>query len=450
MTAAVPPGPKGIRALWWWVRLVRDPLATFVALRREYGDALQVPVPLSRTQMFHLLSRPEHAEHVLVQHQDNYVKAITYRPLRAFLGDGLLTAEGARWQRHRRLVQPVFSHRHIQPFGPVIVAAARNRFAQWTSGITIDVADEMRTLTMDVIGRVLFGSELAGDAAPVGRAVTRLQNSIAIAAMLPTSLSAERLRVIGPRVIPGLSRASQTLDSLIARIIDVRIAASHDEPSDLLDLLLAAEEDEEPLSRAEIQDEVRTLVVAGHESTANALTWTLTLLSRNPAAYDRLVTEVDDVLGGRDPHASDIDALPWTKAVLAEALRLYPPAWQIGREAVRDDEICGIAVAAGDMVGISPYLLHRHPEFWPDPDVFDPRRFLPDGSSTRPRYAYLPFGGGHRICVGAGLAQLEAVLALAVLGQTARVELVPTAPLRMRADVTLHPSGPVPATVTPV
>ncbi len=220
------------------------------------------------------------------------------------------------------------------------------------------------------------------------------------------SLPCERLRAIATRIVPGLGQASQTLESLITRIVDARIGGQHDEPSDVLDLLVAAGQDEQPLSRAEIQAQTMTLVCAGAETTANALTWALTLLSRYPAARERLIAEVDDVLGGRDPLASDIDALPWTQAVMSETMRLYPPAWHVERDAVQDDDIAGVAVSAGDTVGISPYLLHRHPEFWPNREGFDPQRFLPDSASTRPRYAYLPFGGDRRICVGAGLVQL--------------------------------------------
>ncbi len=446
-TAPVPPGPSGMRVLRYWAQMLRDPLATYGVLRHNYGDAVRIP--LSRNHMFFLLDRPEYAEHVLVQHQDRYARAFTYRPLKAFLGDGLLTAEGALWQRHRRLVQPVFSHRHVQSFAPAIVEATRNRVAQWAPGITIDIAAEMHTLTMDIIGRVLFGTDLSGDAALVGRAVTRLQNPMAVAAILATVVPPERLLAVATRVVPGLGRAWQTVEPLIARIIDARSGAPHDEPSDLLDLLLAAGQDEQTLSRAEIQDEVMTFVAAGYETTANALTWTLTLLSRYPAAYERLIAEVDDVLGGRDPQGPDVDLLPWTQAVVSEALRLYPPVWHVERDAVQDDDISGVPVSAGDTIGLSPYLLHRHPEFWPNPERFDPQRFLPDTASTRPRYAYLPFGGGRRICVGAGLARLEVTLALAVLSQSARVDLVSTAPPRARADVTLHPSGPVVATVTP-
>lgn len=444
----IPQGPTGTRALRYWARLIRDPLAMYGALWREYGDAVRIP--LSPKHTFYLLARPEYAEHVLVSHQDTYVKAFTYRPLKAFLGDGLLTAEGAVWRRHRRLVQPVFSHRHVQSFAPAIVEAARKRFAGWTVGATVDLAAEMRTLTMDVIGRVLFGTDLAGDAERVGRAVSQLQSSVILVSFVPSSIPLEHVRTVAERVVPSVGRASHTLESLVTRIIDARIAAPHDDPSDLLDLLLAAGSDEQPLRRDEIQDDVMTLVLAGHETTANTLTWALTLLSRFPAARDRLVAEVDEALGGRDPQADDVDALPWTQAVVNEAMRLYPPAWTVERDALEDDDIAGVRVAVGDTIAISPYLLHRHPEFWPNPEGFDPRRFEPDSASTRPRYAFMPFGGGRRICVGAGLAQLEATLALAVLAQTARVDLLPTAALRARADVTLHPRGRVPATVTPV
>ena len=434
--------------LRYWTQMLRDPLATYVALQREYGDSVRIP--LSRKRTFYLLNRPEHVEHVLVHHQDRYVKGFTYRPLKAFLDNGLLTAEGATWQRHRRLVQPAFSHRHIQSCAPAIVAAAQHRLDEWTPGRTVELAAEMRTLTMEVIGRALFGTDLAGDATPVGRAVTRLQATMVIAAILPALLPSERLRTAATRTVLGFSRASRTLESVICRIIDERIGAPHDEPGDLLDVLLAGGMDAHPLSRAEIRDEVMTLLVAGHETTANVLTGVLALLSRHPAARERLVAEVDEVLGGRDPQASDLDALSWAQAVVSESMRLYPPAWHVERDVVQDDNISGIAVSAGDTIGSSPYLLHHHPEFWPNVEEFDPQRFLPVNTSTCPRYAYLPFGGGRRICVGAGLAKLEATLALAVLTQSVRIDLVSTAPLRMRADVTLHPHGPVPATITPV
>jgi cytochrome P450 len=428
---------------------MHDPLASYGVLRRNYGDAVRIP--LNRNRSFLLLNRPEYAEHVLVRHQDRYVRGFGYLPLQAFVGDGLLTTEGAVWQRHRGLVQPVFSHRHVQSFAPAIVDATRDRVAQWAPGGTIDIVAEMLTLTTDVIGRVLFGMDLSGDAAPVGRAEKRLQTSMALraAAIFRTSLTPKQFKSVATRIVPGLGSASQMLESVVTRIIDTRICAPHDEPSDLLDVLLGAGQNEKPLSGAEIRDEVMTLIVAGHESATNALTFTLALLSQHPAAYERMVAEVEEVLGGRDPQAPDVDALPWTRAVVSEALRLYPPAYHVNRDALQDDDISGVPVSAGDTIGISPYLLHRHPEFWPDPERFDPQRFLPGSASTRPRYAYLPFGGGRHICVGASLAQLELTLVLAVISQSARLDLVSTAPLRTRADATLHPAGPVVATVTP-
>jgi len=252
-TAPVPPGPSGVNVLRYWAQMVRDPLATYGALRRKYGDTVRMP--LSRSRNFFLLDRPEYVEHVLVRHQDRYVRSFTYRPLKAFLGNGLITSEGAVWERHRGLVQPVFSHRLVQSFAPAIVDATRNRVAHWAPGATIDIAIEMLTLTMDVIGRVLFGIDLSRDAASVGRAERRLQSSTALhaAAIFPLPLSPERLRSIATRIDPELGRASETLESVTARIIDTRIRAPHGEPSDLLDVLLTAGHDEQPLSRAEIQ-----------------------------------------------------------------------------------------------------------------------------------------------------------------------------------------------------
>jgi cytochrome P450 len=447
-------GPSGARALRYWAKMLRDPLSVYGELNRAYGGAVRMP--LTRNHDFFLLSRPEHAEHVLVQHQDRYVKAFTYRPLRAFLGDGLLTSGGATWQRHRRLVQPVFSHRQIQSFIPTIVAAAKCRAAQWIPDAHVDLAAEMRSLTMDIIGRVLFGTKLADNADAVGSAVSRLQAAVIAASMMPRLVSPQRTRTLAEHVIPGLRHASATLERLVIGIVEARIAAPHSEATDLLDLLLAAGEGERPFSPEEIHDEVMTLVLAGHETTANTLTWALMLLSRYPAARDKLAAEVEEVLGGRDPQAADVGSLTWTQAVVSETMRLYPPAWTIERDAIVADNVAGVEVGAGDTVAISPYLLHRNSEFWPNPEGFDPGRFLPAGGpapsntgAPKTRYAFLPFGGGRRICVGAGLAQLEATLVLATLTQRARLDLLPTAPIRARADVTLHPRGPVVVTVSP-
>jgi cytochrome P450 len=442
-------GPRGRDLPRYWAGMLRDPLACYADLRRVYGHAVRIPFTPRRT--FYLLSRPEHAEHVLVTHQDRYVKAYTYRALKTFFGDGLLTSEGDTWRRHRRLVQPVFSRRHVQAFAPGMVAAANDRAATWLNRESIDLAAEMRTLTMDVVGRVLFGTNLAANAERIGRAVTRLQDSALVAALLPATLlsgGSPGGRRAAASLIPGLAAAANSLDGLVGTVIEQRIAHPHDTPSDLLDLLIASGGDEAPLTTREIRDEVSTLVLAGHETTANTLAWTFTLLSRFPAVRERLYAEVDEVLAGRDPRATDVDKLSWTNAVIREAMRLYPPVWTIERDAAEDDVITGVEVPAGSTVVISPYLLHRDSEFWPNPEGFDPARFLPGRTDDRPKYSYLPFGGGRRICVGASFAQLEATLILATVASRYRLDLVPGASVGVRAGVTLQSRGAIPMTVT--
>jgi cytochrome P450 len=244
--------------------------------------------------------------------------------------------------------------------------------------------------------------------------------------------------------VPGAQRAAAQLGGMVGRVIDERRAAGPRAEPDLLDLLMR--DGDPPLSDAELRDEVLTLLLAGHETTAAALTWTLILLSRYPAARDRLEAEADEVLGDREPDAGDVDRLPWTRAVLSESMRLYPPAWTIERDAVADDDVAGTVVTAGSTVAISPYLLHRNPDLWPDPEGFRPERFL--GEQDRPRHAYLPFGGGRRICVGAGFAMMEAVLVLALISRSVRLDLAPGVAVPSRAEVTLRPARPVPMRVS--
>lgn len=426
-------GPRaGVEAARWWGRMARDPLGTYGALARRYGDAVQVPFGIRRA--FFLLSRPEHAEHVLVARQDNYVKAFTYRPLRAFLGDGLLTSEGETWRRHRRLVQPVFAQRHIVAFAPQMVEITRGAVQRWPDGVLLDAAEQLRRLTLDVVGRALFGSELAGEAVRTGRSLEAFQRAVRVGVYLPGGVAGRRgvyARV--PRLKAGIAH----LDGMVEKVVK-------GSGGELLDLL----KEGGGLSDDELRDEVLTLLLAGHETTAASLAWTFVLLSRYPAARERLENEVDAVLGGRDPRAEDVDRLPWTRAVLSEAMRLYPPAWTLERDAVEDDDIAGVPIPAGATLAIPPYLLHRNVEFWPNPEGFQPERFMGMGEAERPRYAYLPFGGGRRICVGAGFAMLEATLLLATITRTHRLDLAPGMAVPGRADITYRPAGPVPMRVS--
>jgi cytochrome P450 len=453
------PGPHGSQVAAVLASLARDPLAGYVRLAARYGDTIRFSY--SPGSGFYLLSRPEHAEHVLAASQDNYVKAFTYRPLRALIGDGLLTSEGDRWRRHRRLVQPLFSRQHATSYGPAMAAAARRLTERWDSfpdGTVISVGGQMSALTLDIVGRALFGSDLSGDADPMGRAMAAGQRVATLASFVPLSWgprSTRALKVVARRA----GRTPEGIEGVVGRIVSGRRAAvrgsgCHADDAaagDLLGVLLAARApDGSPLTDAEICDEVATFLLAGHETTANAMSWALALLSAYPSARQQLEAEVDSVLGDRDPEAGDADKLPWTRAVVAETMRLYPPAWTIERNALADDEVAGTAVPAGSLVAIPPYLIHRHPEFWSDPAGFDPRRFLADGGAVpgggHPghRYAYIPFGGGRRACVGASFAELETVLVLAAIARRYRLELTVRGIPAPIANVTLRPGGGLP------
>jgi cytochrome P450 len=470
------PGPRGTTAATALASLARSPLDGYVRLAARYGDT--VAVPYAPGQYFYLLSRPEHAEHVLAANQDNYVKAVTYRPLRALIGDGLLTSEGERWRQHRRLVQPVFSRRHVATFGPVMTESARRMIARWDTladGSVINASGQMSALALDIVGRALFGSDLSGEAEMMGRAMDAGQRVAVAASFLPVPwgpTSTLALKAVARRV----GHTSEGVEGPVGRIVSQRRAAARPgtpadpvsgsaaaEPGDLLDVLLAARApDGSPLTDTEIADEVATFMLAGHETTANTMSWSLALLSAYPSARQQLEAEADSVLGDREPDAGDADKLPWTRAVVAEAMRLYPPAWTIERNALADDEVCGVRIPAGGLVATPPYLVHRHPEFWPDPAGFDPTRFLPDGGvpglpgpgdghqagHPRHRYAYIPFGGGRRACVGSSFAELETVLVLAAVTRMYRLELTVRGIPVPSANVTLRPGRRLPMRLT--
>ncbi len=470
------PGPNGRAAALMLATMVRDPLPVYLSLATRYGDAVRVPIS-PRNSLF-MLSRPEHAEHVLAQNQDNYVKAFTYRPLRALIGNGLLTSEGEVWRRHRKVIQPLFTRRDARNFAPVMTDAARRMLKNWDArpeGSQIDIAVQMSALALDIVGRALFGSDLTGDAAAISRAMSAGQRVAVLATMVPLPW--------GPRSTKALKavarRAGNTPEGVegpVGRMIADRRAlraangptqstaasvhpmgaqpngAGASDRMDLLDTLLTAHrEDGSPFTDTEIADELATFMLAGHETSAVTLAWSLALLSAYPAARDQLEHEVDTVLRGREPEAADVDRLPWTTAVIAETMRLYPPAWTIERDAIGDDNVAGIPVPAGSTVAVPPYLIHRHPEFWPDPAGFDPARFLPAGEpgtaagggrvtdGERPRYAYIPFGGGKRACVGQSFAELETVLVLASIAQRFRLDLTQLGIPRPIAAVTLRP-----------
>ena len=438
-TRLTTPGPTGRETALIMATLFRDPLDVHVRLAARYGDAVRMPIGPSRSSF--LFSRPEHAEHVFAVNQDNYVKATTYRPLRALIGNGLLTSEGEDWRRHRRLIQPVFSRRDVMRFGPAMSDATQRVLKRWDelpSGAVLNVRRQTSALTLDIVGGALFGADLTGDAEEMAKAMDAGQRIAVLAAFLPLPWgprSSRAIKVLARRA----GGTKEGVEGMVGRLIaDRRAHGGRGGDGDLLDVLLTAD-----LTDAEIGAEVATFMLAGHETTANTLSWSLALLSAFPSARERLEQEVDSVLGGRVPEAGDASKLPWTAAVVNEAMRLYPPAWTIERSALADDTVAGVPVPAGSQVTISTYLVHRHREFWPDPAGFDPGRFLP-GSSDRPRYAYVPFGGGRRACVGQSFAEMEAVLVLASIAQRYRLELTMRGIPAPIANVTLRPGQDLP------
>jgi cytochrome P450 len=451
------PGPSGGAMTMRLASLMRDPLAGYLNLAATYGDVIRVPI--SPWASLFVFSRPEHVEHVLAGNQDNYVKAFTYRPLRALMGNGLLTSEGEDWRRHRRLIQPLFSRRDVGSFGPPMTDATRRMLKSWEhlpDGAEIDVAARMSALALEIVGQALFSTDLSGDAAPMSRAISAGQKVAMLATFVPVSWGPRSTRAL-KAVARRAGGTPEGVDTLAIRMIAERraqTAAAGDGDGtaparrDLLHVLLSARnEDGSRLTDTEIGDELSTFMLAGHETSAVTLSWALALLSAYPQARDRLEDEVDSVLTGRDPEAADADRLPWTTAVIAETLRLYPPAWTVERDALNDDSVAGVPVPAGSTVAVPPYLVHRHPDFWPDPAGFDPARFLSGtaggarSTEDRHRYAYIPFGGGRRACVGQSFAELETVLVLASIAQRFRLDLTARGIPKPKAAITLRPGS---------
>jgi cytochrome P450 len=438
-----PPGPRGLPLLGIAPEAWRDPLAFFLRGWRQYGDVLKAK---AGPYDYFAIVDADAVHHVLVENAKNYVKSPSYRGLRAVLGNGLVTSEGDFWRRQRKLAQPAFHRDRLAGFATTMVSDTRAMLDRWATGDParpLDVHHEMSRLTFRIVGHTLFSIDLDSDSEALGPVVAealRGANDEA-STLLPLPMW-----VPTPRHL-RLQRVVRQLDQLVYKIVGERRAAagsasSHD---DLLAMLMSARDEEtrEQMTDRQLRDEVLTLVLAGHETTANALTWTFYLLSRHPDVARRLATEVRGVLGGRAPGLQDLPTLPYTKAVIEESMRLYPPVWAVERRALGDDVVAGYHVPAGSIVGICSYALHRHPLHWQNPEGFDPERFLPGRTESRHRYAYIPFGGGPRACIGNGMAMMEAQLVLAMIAQEVRLELVAGQSVEAEATVTLRPRSGV-------
>ncbi|MEO5875300.1 MAG: cytochrome P450 [Streptosporangiaceae bacterium] len=448
------PGPRGLELARLIFKFQRDPLTSMVEVADRYGDVTRAEVA---GQTVFLLRGPEAAAEVLVADQASYVKGgHNHVVMRELLGDGLLTSNGDVWARHRRLVQPVFAGRRLGGFAGHMTAAAAQTLQSWSPGpLAVDAA--MNALTLDVVGRALFGVDMREDAARVGRAMAYAARIAAQTGRSPMLLGLSRIQWLGPegawrmqllrraRLGPRVAELNRVMDGMIDR----RDPAAASE--DLVGLLLAARDPEtgQAFARHEVRDQIMTFLLAGHETTSAALTWMWYLLARHPEARARVYEEVQDVLSGRTPEAADVDKLTWTTAVIEETLRLYPPVWIVDRFSVADTTVGGHHVPAGSIMLIPPYLNHHDATRWQDPERFDPTRFLPEHAEDRPRLAYLPFGYGPRVCMGGRFALMEAVLITAMIAQRFILDLEPDREFRPEPNVTLRPRGGLPMVLRP-
>jgi cytochrome P450 len=427
------PGPRGHAVLGSLPAARRDPLKLFGEAFRDYGEVVRFHFgPL----VAHMVSSPAGVNHILAENNKNYGKQTRgYESLRYVLGNGLLTSEGEFWKRQRRIAQPAFHRQRIASFAQTMVRAASEAAAllEAQRGDVVDVHDAMMRLTLRIVGETLLGHDPSADAGEVGSALAFLLSVVAE--------RSSRMLFFGRPILPTpenfrIRRSLKTLDAVIERIVAERRKKPGD---DLLSMLMEAKDEAtgESMDDRQLRDEAMTIFLAGHETTANALTWTWLLLSRYPAALRELRAELQSVLGGRAPSMEDLPKLRFNKMVIEESMRLYPPAWIIARSASAADEIGGYEIPAGSIVFVSPWIVHRHPGLWDDPEGFDPQRF--SSEKALPKGAYFPFGGGPRQCIGNSFATMEAELLLATIAQRVKFDLQPAHPVVLDPSITLRP-----------
>ncbi len=414
----------------------RDPLGFLTRCSREYGDVVRLRFPGPPA---YLISHPDHIEQVLVKNNRNFIKDRYTRAELRILGNGLLVNEGDFWRRQRRLAQPAFHRRRVEAYGETMVSYTDRMMSGWRHGEARDVHREMMRLTLEIVAKTLIDADLSNEAEGVGESLGVImerssdQGSGVFLRMIPQSVPT-----------PGnlrYRRATRRLDGIIHAIVDERRRSGAD-TGDLLSMLLHAEdEDGNRMSDRQLRDEVMTIILAGHETTAIALSWTWYLLGNHPEAEAKLTAELEEVLDGRAPTVQDLPRLRYADAVIKESMRLYPPAWAVGREAIEDCVVGGYHVAAETQMFISQYVTHRDPRHFDNPETFDPDRWQDGRTDDLPAYAYFPFGGGPRLCIGSSFAKMEAVLLLAAVARRFSLEPVPGHTPVPQPSITLRPKG---------
>ena len=426
-----PPGPNEGFKRWSLGPLNNNPLQYFTKLAGDYGDVAGIRV-LNFGTIF--INHPDLIEEVLVTNARKYSKGRVLRANRHVFGEGLLTSEGEFWLRQRRLAQPAFHRERIASYAATMVEYTQGMLEGWRGGEERDVHQEMMRLTLKIVGKTLFDADVEGDAKDVGKSLELLleiganfRRTIFVPHWLPTPTN---LRV---------KREVAHIEKILYRIIAERRASGRD-AGDLLSMLLAAQdEDGSRMTDKQLRDETITLFLAGHETTASTLSWTWWLLAQNPAAEAKLHAELDTVLGDRAPSLDDLPNLPYTNHVITESLRLYPAAWGLARLVVEDHEVAGYPVTKGMGVAMAQWVVHRDPRWYDAPDEFRPERWQGDLLKRLPRFAYFPFGGGARQCIGNTFALMETALVLATIAQKFRLRLVAGHPVVPLASITLRP-----------
>jgi cytochrome P450 len=415
-----------------------DPLSVFLGWAREFGDIFYY-----RAAWIHVyfLNHPDLIEAVLVRNYQNFLKDHVVRKSRWFFGDGLLTNEGESWLRQRRLSQPAFHRERIASYAKIMTGYAEQMLASWKKesgkdkdGETRDVHQEMMQLTLRIVVRALFSVE-SDEVGEISAAMNVLmQNSVGLRLLLPPIA-----RYLPTPAMNEFRRSIKQLDKTVYGIIAERREAGSDS-GDLLSMLMQArDEDGGRMTDKQLRDEVMTFLLAGHETTALALSWTWYLLGQNPEAEQKLHQELDRVLGGRVPTFADLPALSNAERVIKESLRLYPPAWGLARTVIKEFELGGYRIPAGSNVVMSTWVVHRDPRYFPEPEKFDPDRWLPEKAQKLPKFAYFPFGGGPRQCIGAAFAMMEATLLLATIGQHFQFRAAPGHVVTPTPSFTLRP-----------
>jgi cytochrome P450 len=429
-----PPGPRNRYPGAYLLAFRRDPIGFVTKVAREYGD-----IAHSRLAWKHLylLNHPDYVRDVLATHQRRFT-GLAFEAVKRLIGEGLLSAQGEAHRRQRRLMQPAFHRDRLPAYGAVMVAHAQRWRDGRHDGAVLAIRHEMRRLTFGIVAETMFG-------ATDGTVADEVREYIDAGGKLFGPLTFFFAPFMERLPLPSARRfvaARQRLDARVDRMLRERRTSGIDY-SDLLSMLLLAQDTEgdgEGLTDRQIRDEVVTIFLAGHETTASALTWSWYLLAQHPEAQKRLHAELDEVLGGRPPTPDDLPCLPYASGVFAEALRLYPPAAMVFRRALEDHPVGEYVIPKDSIVILSQYVMHRDPRFYPDPDAFDPGRWTPELRASRPRYCYFPFGGGARVCIGEGFAAMEGVLVLATIAQRWRARLAAEHPVPQDPKLGTRPS----------